>query len=477
MSSSDWFTAFGFFIAIYALFSREERQILAWKLNKADPYIFLAILFGTLIFIKYNDLYHRFSYLKSFDLPWGLNSSNWALILFISGILYYAVKLQSIPSKLPSPDLIKYYQTMMIQDFKKFFLLFNKYERSADKNEYFHIYKDIIFQPAFLEGVSDQPYYFTNLLNRIDIDAFSNYFTLLLNNHSSIFYKELRLNADKNLVNSDNYFLYRLLHTSPELFFNNNGLTILRDWHVNYLENEKSKRGDSIYNQNPKLVVHGFELSLPLYLHIVFIRLVYQEAIFQNIDPSSFDNSSTNMQTIFSNLIEKMVGCVDVVTYRKHESAEFPLKYHYLISQIFDTIHGWLNKYNENTYFQAQSSLLSFFPSCMYQCLKELLKGYESGVIPKDFVLQIYHYHLFQFYYMSDLNKELLCEIENKCISKIPLCIKQDILTYSLDEEFALSFDEFKNGKFEHSNSNAHEMLILNRLYTLLYRSQEKADD
>jgi hypothetical protein len=468
MSLSDWFTAFGLFIAVYALFSSEERRILALKLERADPYFFLSALFGTLILIKYNDVYHRFNYLKCFDVSWGINSSNWALILFLSAAIYYAIKLYRIPSKLPSPDLINYYQTLMKQDFKTFFRLFNKYEKSANNNEHFDTYKLIVFEPAFLEGVSDQPYYYTNLLDKIDKETFRKYFTGLLNNHNSIFYKELSLNADTKLVNEENYFLYKLLHTSPGLFFNIGGLTILRDWHVKYLESEKLKRAQSVYNQNPELVVQGFELSLPLYLHIVFIRLVYQEAIVQKIDPSALDNSYTNMQSIFSNLIEKIIGCIDVSTYKQHESAEYPLKYHYLISEIFDTIDGWMDWYNEDKNFETQSSLLSFFPSCMRWCLQELIKGYESGVIPEDFVLRVYHYHLMLIYYKHDLKEELAAEIENKCILEIPANLLEDILTYSLDEEFALSYREFKEGEFHHPGSNPHEMVIIKRLYDLL---------
>jgi hypothetical protein len=468
MSLSDWFTAFGFIVAVYALFSTEERRILALKLNKTDPYIFLTALFDTLILIKYNDLYNRFSYLKSFDVSWGINSSNWALILFLSAAIYFAIKLYRIPSKLPSPDLIKYYQTMMKQDFKTFFRLFNKYEKSANNNEHFNTYKLIVFEPAFLEGVSDQPYYYTNLLDKIDKETFTKYFTGLLNNHNSIFYKELSLNADTNLVNEENYFLYKLLHTSPGLFFNIGGLKILRDWHVNYLENEKLKHGQSIYNQNPELVVEDFQLSLPLYLHIVFIRLLYQEAIVQKIDPSALDNGFTNMQSIFSNLIEKIVGCIDVVSYRHHESAEYPLKYHYLISEIFDTVEGWIEWFNEDDNFETDTSLLAFFPSCMRWCLKELLKGFELGVIPEDFVLRIYHYRLMLLYYKHDLKEELIDEIEKVCILEIPPSLLADILTYSLNESFALSFNNFKAGEFRHPGSNPNEMVIIKRLYDLL---------
>jgi hypothetical protein len=468
MGLSDWFTAFSLFIAVYALFSAEERRILALKLNKADPYIFLIALFGTLIFIKYNDVYNRFSFLKDLDLSWGINSSNWALLLFLSAAIYYAIKLYRIPSKLPSTDLIAYYQTLMKQDFQTFFRLFNKYEKSASDNEFFDSYKSIIFEPAFLEGVSDQPYYYTNLLDKIDKETFRKYFTGLLNNQNSIFYKELVLNADANLVNEENYFLYKLLHTSPGLFFNIGGLKILRDWHVKYLENEQLKRGQSVYNQNPELVVQGFELSLPLYLHIVFIRLVYQEAIVQKIDPSTLSNGYTNMLSIFSNLIEKIVGCIDVASYRHHESAEYPLKYHYLISEIFDTVEGWIEWFNEDDNFGTDTSLLSFFPSCMRWCLQELIKGYETGVIPQDFVLRVYHYRVMLIYYKHDLKEELATEIENECILEIPRNLLEDILDYSLDESFALSFNNFKAGEFHHPGSNAHEMVIIKRLFDLL---------
>jgi hypothetical protein len=113
MGISDWFTIFGLLLAVYALYSSEERAILKLKLGKYDPVILLSAVFVILVFIKYDNLLARFPALKALNVSYGLHSSNWALIIFLVLLRYFGWKLYQLPYQLPEIKLILYYKKIM----------------------------------------------------------------------------------------------------------------------------------------------------------------------------------------------------------------------------------------------------------------------------------------------------------------------------------------------------------------------------
>lgn len=471
MSISDWFTVFSLLLAVYALYSSEERTIIALKLWKYDPQLLLITIFVILLLTKYDDILTHFPILQNIKVSWGLHSSNWALIIFLVLLIYFGFKLYNIPSKLPSEDLIEFYRKFLKRDFNSFFILFNKYERNSSNEKYFLNYKSIIFDPVFIESNTNEPYYSIHFLDVIDDATFKIYFSNLINNNNSIFYKELRSNNNSYLVNEDNYFLYELLHKKPALFIQIGGLKIIKDWYLLHLQNEKIKGAQSIYNQQTEQLINNIEIQFPLYLHILFVKLLYNEAIVQKVDIDSVVNRYRNMQSIFSNIIEKCIEGINRNSYQLTSFNEYPTYYHFIIAKIFDVIERWLTSFNEDENFVSNSSYISFFPTCLNNCIDELLKGFRKSLISEAFLISIIHYHMFVLYKRS-LKDPIREEIENECILELPLEIIEPVLTYSLNEEFALSYDNFKQGIFDHPGSNEDEMFIIERLYQILKKKE-----
>lgn len=470
MGISDWFTVFGLLLAVYALYSSEERAILKLKLGKHDPTLLLSTIFIILILIKYDELLGRFPALRILNVSYGLHSSNWALITFLILLIYFGWKLYQIPYRLPSAELILYYKKIMKRGFDSFFNLFNKYEHQASNKAYFNSYKTIIFDPVFIEANTNDPYYYLDYLDIIDDASFEIYFKHLINNHDSIFYKELRSNNDSYLVNQDNNFLHKLLHEKPALLIQIGGLKIIKDWYLVHLQNEKIKGPQSLYNQRTDQLIDDLELRFPLYLHILFIQLLYHEAIEQKVDIDTVTHHYKHMQSIFSNMLEKCIDGIDKNNYQRIESDEYPTHYHFLIGKIFDVIQDWFRSFNEDDNFVSNSSYVSFFPFCLHLCVEELIKGRRRNVISEDFLCRMIHYHMLSIYYRHDLKEPLKKEIEEACIAKLPLNLIEPLLDYSLDEEYALNFDQFREGNFDHPHpgSNAHEVVIIERLYNIL---------
>jgi hypothetical protein len=468
MGLSDWFTIFGLFLAVYALFSAEERRIITLKIGKNEPAKVLGLILVTVVLIKYEEIAEKIIWLKSIYVPWGINPANLALLLFLGATVYYAYKLARLADKFPTLELTQYYLDIMKQDFKSFFRLFNKYEKNAIKRRHFKNYEQIIFDPVFLDGVSDQPYYYTDLLDQIEKASFERYFKTLLNKPDSIYYKEIAENDNYSQVQDENYFLYTLIHDKPALFFDIGGMLTLKGWYLNHLEKEKIKRGQSIYNQQADLSLENFELDLPLYLHIWFINMLYTEAILQKIDTSTLSDRFTNMQSIFSHLIDKSVDNIEKATYQQYHDEEYPLKYHYIFAQIFKVISDWIEKFSEPEYFVKNSTLFSFFPFCLQLCITSLIRGYEKEVISEEFLIARLHYGLFHTYYRNNLHDDLREELENVCILKIPKKLLKSTLKYSLNEKFAFSFRDFEVGRFDIPGPHSHEKPVLKQLYKLL---------
>lgn len=468
MGISDWFTIFGLLLAVYALYSSDERTILSLKLSKYDLKFLLFEIFIILTLIKYDEIRSRISYLNFLNVSWGITPSNWALIIFLGLLGYFGFKLSRISYKLPDDKLLEFYKKFLKQNFESFYYLFNKYEkRSLDKN-YFSNYKSIIFDPVFIESNVKDPYYFMEYLDVMDTKAFKFYFNHLVNNDNSIFYAELKKNNKSTFVNEENYFLFKLLAKNPSLFMKIGGLKIIKDWYLIHLENELIKGRQSIYNQKTEQLINNLEIKFPIYLHILFIQLLYNEGIVKKVDVDSLSESFKNMQSIYSNMIEKCIDGIQKSNLDVDPYSEYPTYYHFMISRIFNVISDWIKIFNEDENYIEESSYTSYFPSCLHSCIDKLIEGYRKEKISLDFLKRIIHYNLLKVYYKYDLKDSLKLKIEEICLKNLPKYLVEEILDYSLDEKFALSFNDFRNKEFYHPGSNPHEMKIIAHLHEVM---------
>ncbi|MXV52459.1 hypothetical protein GS399_15900 [Pedobacter sp. HMF7647] len=473
MGVSEWFTVFSLVLAVYALYSSDERAVIRLKLGSYDPFLLLFTILTILVLIKYDALLIHFRALNAFRIASGFHSNNWALLILLILFSYFGWKLYKIPNQLPKTELINLYRKIMRRNFDRFFNLFNKYELRASDKEYFDSYKTIIFDPVFIESNTNDPYFYIEYLGIIDNASFAIFFKHLINNNNSIFYKELRSNNDSYLVNEDNVLLWKLLHEKPAMLIQIGGLKIIKDWYLVHLQNEKIKGFQSLYNQQTDQIIDDLELHFPLYLHILFIQLLYQESIAQKVDMDTVANHYGNMQSIFSNMLEKCIEGIDSYNYSSIQASEYPTNYHFLIGKIFDVTEQWIRSFNKDKSYVSNSSYVGFFPLCMRLCINELIKGLKVNVISMDFLCRMIHYHLLAIYYMHDLKEPIRKEIEDTCIAELPAEIIEPLFDYSLDEEYALSFNSFAAGDFSHPHpgDSGREDIIIERLYKVLVRN------
>ncbi len=302
MSVSDWLTIIGIILAIFAIYQSTERTLISLKLFKGERWIIILSLFFTLYLIKFHEISDTLKFLQIFTVEWGFKSENWALIIFILILTYSAWRiLFNVSRCLPNEKAINYYAVLIKLNFEEFIRLFFKYERKSEKLENYETYKKIIFNPKFLSEISFRiPDYHNKLIQKMDNEKFSLYFGQVINNKESIFYKELSQNDNSYLVQDYNEFLFELLHLNPGRFIDIGGLKLIRNWYLKHLQNEKIKALHSIYNHSPELLIDNYKNQLPLYFHIQFIGLLYNEAIDQKIDISTLSAKYNNMQSIFS---------------------------------------------------------------------------------------------------------------------------------------------------------------------------------
>jgi len=470
MIVTDWLTIIGIALAIFAIYPSTERTLISLKLYKLELWSIIIFLFFTLYLIKFNEISNTLRFLQIFTVKWGFKSENWALIIFLLLLIYSAWRiLFNISRCIPNEKTINYYIELIKLDFEEFIRLFFKYERKSGKLENYDTYKEIVFNPKFLSELSFRiPDYHNNLIKIMDNEKFSLYFGQIINNDQSIFYKELSQNENSYLVEDYNEFLFELLHVNPGRFIDIGGLKLIRNWYLGHLQNEKIKAVHSIYNQSPELLIDNYKNQLPLYFHIQFIELLYNEAIEQKIDISTLSTKYTNMLTIFSAMIEKIVDNLNKEIIERNKNEEYPTNYHYLISKIFSTIGHWFDAFIEEDKYNNNNSLVTFIPSCFGLCAEQLFKGYNKGLIRIDFVSEIYNYHLIDNYFSSKLETYLLSEINEKCIKIIPKEHIKKILNYCLNERLALSYYDFIKKEFLKPTLKKFEQTRLETLYNFL---------
>ena len=160
-------------------------------------------------------------------------------------------------------------------------------------------------------------------------------------------------------------------------------------------------------------------------------------------------------------------GIIDNLDYVQHDyEKEYPTNFHWLIGEIFSFSANWLTIFNEEEYFVGKFSYLDFIPYNMELCFSELYKGIKKNKISEKFIVSKYYYGVITHYFSPLLNDSLRESIEKNIIINIPKQLIRPVLKFSLDEKFAIRFDDFASDNFRIVRES--EGNILTRLRTFL---------
>lgn len=441
MTVSDWLTIFVLWVAIFALYSSEERILICKKLGRLLQALVVCGFLLILGVIKSEEIRLRFPFFNSFQVAGGFDPPNVALVSFIILflLLYWVFRFKL--GRIASNPLIGHYQQLMKIDFSLFYKLFLKYEPNGTNKKYFSRYREILFDPVYLHAAPHNAYYYADFLPLVTEHEFARYFTTLAANSDSIYYQELKRCNKFKRVEKNALLLYTLLHARPALFMEIGGLGILKDWSIAHLEEQRSFGQSSIYSQRVDLQLNKFSDQLPLYLNLSFINLLYTEAIFQGKDLNTMCPVHYPIVSLHSQLIKKIFDNISVS--RGAEDLAHPTKYHFLIDVIFDHLSNWTRYFNLSENFRAASSFLETLPTSLGFCLRSLDVGCRSNLIAESTQNELYYTALFSLYFQEDLNPLLRQTLEKYCLALMEPNTLPRILTYSLNEAYALSYGDF----------------------------------
>lgn len=288
-------------------------------------------------------------------------------------------------------------------------------------------------------------------------DDFRKEFTKLLSDENSIYYRELKEHWNSySLINSFpflNELVNRSLHKSIEFGL----LPLISDFVKRHLYYNRETK--YLYNQ-PHIHIHTSEeegYNLPVFYHIKFIGILYATAIKNKIDIDSVAHFYKNMQSIFSTMIQGMVDNLQAAGI--DHTKEYPTNYHWLIAEIFSIENNWLDRFNEEDYFVEASSFLDFIPFNLRLCFSDLYKGVQQNKISKDFLIRKYYYGVLSDYLSITMNDHLRTSIEENVISEIPNEVVEPLFDFCFDEKFAMSYDNFCQGRFRVVHQEESEIL------------------
>lgn len=268
----------------------------------------------------------------------------------------------------------------------------------------------------------------------------------LLNDRNSVYYQEIKEHWNSYSLIEDQPFLNELLNTQLTKSIHYGLLPIVADFSRKHLFNDRVDK--YVYNQ-PYQHLHnkkeeGFDL--PVYSHIKLIGILYATAISKQVDIDVLSNKYHSMLTIYSGMIEGMIA--NIIPAQDRLRSEFPTNYHWLINEIFWIFRNWIDALNETAGFADTSSYPEYVASNIRYCLNELYKAADSNKIEIKFLVSIIHYGILSPYFSTDLNPSIKRSLQTIVISHIPKKYIEPVLSFSLDEEFAISVDEFVMGSY-----------------------------
>ncbi|KHJ39529.1 hypothetical protein PBAC_00370 [Pedobacter glucosidilyticus] len=470
MDINGWLTIITVLTAIYALIPNEDRKLSLFGIHWIEKYLVGGILLFMIPYlIKFYDIVYRIPSLGGFCQSIGLYNangfepSNIALGLFFLCFLWLIFRIIWFTPKVDANSIEYFNELLTEKSFGEFYRLFTKYTEIKTVKSNWEVYREIIFHPKFINGAAVNQYSYLLSFIKSERD-FQFVFRSFLENPHSPYYKEIKEHWNSYSLMNDKQFLNRILNVNISHSIGNGLFLIFSDIVSNHLRNEEGKSG--AYNQQhyyPRIrEEEGFDL--PVYYHIRFIGLLYSSAIENKIDISTLSNSYTNMQSIYSSMVEQMVK--NIVVNNDTFKKEYQTNYHWLISEIFSLNENWLTSFSEVENFSSDSSYIEFIPFSLSLCMSELYKGFEKHKISQEFINRMIYYHSISEYFGYSLNDEMKSSIERNIIERIPEKHLEPIMDYALDEKFAISFNQFQNGNFGHTNSGEQE--ILRRLLNFL---------
>lgn len=462
MDINGWLTVITVFTAIFALWPREDLMLFKYKTSMFEQLaIAIVLVFVLPYLITFDNLKERFTWLKTFTVPNGIDPTNLAFLTFFIIFVWILYRLFiSNPKVKTSEKALKYFQEILIEkSFDEFYGLFSKHTSPKDVSDSWDLYRSIIMHPKFLNGIfPNHTSYLLEIWKDFENEEdFKTVFRLFLQNKDSDYYKEIKLHSDTYSLRPDAPFLNKLIKERMKESLENGILDILTDYIQEQLHNESSP--DSLYNR-----VHSYNrvredegFKMPIYYHIRFYGLMYSYAI----ENRSRDNP--RMLSFYSSITETMVNNLHKLGEFEAKS-EYPTNYHWLISEICSIINNWADTFGEE-YYDNKSDYNSHIPFMFQLVMESIYVGFGRGKINSDFLRSRIYYGILSTYFDLMINDEFKSQIEEEVIGKIPASYMKAIFDFALNERFAISYDDLKKARYGHIQ---HDVKILKRLKEFL---------
>jgi len=238
------------------------------------------------------------------------------------------------------------------------------------------------------------------------------YLSELLIDTASVFYQEIADN--QNLLSSHRYNIpesNRVIHfllSDPKFAHENNIYKPIGDYALNHLDDLARDHLNDPYNQAMGDFQESGAWSSPLYVVVRFFDIMVEEALHQGIE--------WHMWLYYMPLmVKKIVRNYRLVDPLARPDAEFPIKYSFLLYQIFSALCDWVEEL-ENVDLGQKNVVL-----------KSTRADHENGNIPKSSILAL-----------SECSRLVLTS-DN---------LTDRIKNYLLDMVFQVYFDLRLQGKF-----------------------------
>lgn len=462
MDINGWLTVITVFTAIFALWPKEDLILFKYKTLKVEQFAVMIILVFVLPYlIFFNQLKERIPFLKDFTVINGIEPTNLAFLFFFVTFLWILFRLFIWNPKVKATvKAVKYFKEILTEKpFEEFYNIFTKHTSPKDVSNSWELYRPIVMNPKFLNGIfPNHTSYLLEIWEKFENEEdFKTIFKLFLQNKDSDYYKEIKLHSGTYSLRSDTPFLNKLIKERMEESLENNVLDILADYIQEHLYDESSP--NSIYNR-----VHSYNrvredegFNMQVYYHIRFYGLMYSYAI------ESKSKEKPRVLTFYSTITDIIIDNMRKPTEFEADS-EYPTNYHWLLGEICDIINNWANSFVKE-YYDNKSDCSNHIPSIFNWVMKSLYSGFARSKISANFLYSRMYYGILSTYFDSTVNDEFKTQIEKEVIGEIPTSLIAAIFNFAFDEKFAISYYQFKKGKYVLVE---HEAKILKRLKEFL---------
>lgn len=460
MDINSWLTVVSIFLAVLTFLPKENREILHKRMELELYFFGILNMFVVPYLIYFKQISEHWTCLQKCTFSWGFKPENIAFVIFYISFLWLLFRLKYFPASQNHKDEIQLYEKWLIEKpFNEFFKTFTKYTSVNAISENWNDCKPLLFHSIFLKNILDvNSQYLLQFFNQFKKDDFQTIFRLCLNNPNSEYYSEIKEHWNSYDLLPDKPFLNTVIKDNLKKSIDFEVLQVFTDYVAKYIQTECKRQ--EIYNQKPyhSAIRKDEGFDLPLNYHIQFIGLLYTNAIRNKVDISTLSNRHTNMNTIYSSMLQKMIDNITT-----NDNSEYPTNYHWLICQIFEIQSNWLREFKESEFFDDKSSYVDFIPLSLYFCLSELYTGLEKNKISIDFFNSVIYHNILTHYFSKDLQNELRNSIEEHILKEKFIEHQETILEYALEEEFAISYTDFMVAN-EFSTLSKKETEILIRL-------------